>query len=148
MVNFWTLGNFLKPLAAINLSKSPTFLGKFCKGVKIFHFSSEIIFGQLLWTFGYFLLVTLVVTNRHCSKDRTHSVFQNTGQWLWRNCFQNKRIKVWVMPSAIFIEHLLAFECWKEEKESENGSFRKQFVPDYAFNIYRHTTYMHTYIAR
>ena len=23
-------------------------LGKFCKGVKIFHFSSEIIFGQLL----------------------------------------------------------------------------------------------------
>ena len=45
---FWTLGNFLKPLAAINLPKSPTFLGKFCKGVKIFHFSSEIIFRQLL----------------------------------------------------------------------------------------------------
>ena len=41
---FWTLGNFLKPLAQINLPKSPTFLGKFCKGVKIFHFSSEIIF--------------------------------------------------------------------------------------------------------
>ena len=32
----------------------------FCKGVKIFHFSSEIIFGQLLQTFGNFLLVTLV----------------------------------------------------------------------------------------
>ena len=46
--DFLTLGNFIKPLAAINLSKSPTFLGKFCKGVKIFHFSSEIIFGQLL----------------------------------------------------------------------------------------------------
>ena len=26
----------------------PTFLGIFCKGVKIYHFSSEIIFGQLL----------------------------------------------------------------------------------------------------
>ena len=46
--DFWTLGNFLKPLATINLPKSPTFLGIFCKGVKIYHFSSEIIFGQLL----------------------------------------------------------------------------------------------------
>ena len=26
---YWTLGNFLKPLAAINLPKSPTFLRKF-----------------------------------------------------------------------------------------------------------------------
>ena len=49
---FWTLGNFLKPLATINLPKSPTFLGKFCKCVKIFHFSCEIIFGELLYTFG------------------------------------------------------------------------------------------------
>ena len=45
---FWSLGNFLKPWAAINLPKSPTFLCNFCKGVKIYHFSSEIIFGQLL----------------------------------------------------------------------------------------------------
>ena len=52
------LGKFLKPLAAINLPKSPTFLGNFCKGVKIFHFSSEIIFGQLLWTFGIFSVHT------------------------------------------------------------------------------------------
>ena len=33
---YWTLGNFLKPLATINLPKFPTFLGNFCKGVKIF----------------------------------------------------------------------------------------------------------------
>ena len=50
----WTLGNFLKSLATINLSKSLTFLGNFCKVVKIYHFSSEIIFRQLLWTFGDF----------------------------------------------------------------------------------------------
>ena len=43
---FWTLGKFLKPLATINLPKSPTFLGNFCKGVNIYHFSSEIIFGN------------------------------------------------------------------------------------------------------
>ena len=44
----WTLGKFIKPLATMKLPKSPRFLGNFCKGVKIVHFSSEIIFGQLL----------------------------------------------------------------------------------------------------
>ena len=28
--------------------KSPTFLSNFCKGVQNYHFSSEIIFGQIL----------------------------------------------------------------------------------------------------
>ena len=58
--DFCTLGNFFKPLATINLPNSLTFLGNFCKGIKIYHFSSEIIFGQLLQTFGDFYLVTLV----------------------------------------------------------------------------------------
>ena len=46
--NYWNLDRFSKPLATINLPKSRTFLGNFCKGVKIIHFSSETIFGQLL----------------------------------------------------------------------------------------------------
>ena len=50
------------PVATIILSKTPTFLVNFCKVVKIFHFAKEINFGQLLWTFGDFLLVTLSVT--------------------------------------------------------------------------------------
>ena len=61
--DFCTLGNFSKPLATIHLPKSLTFLGNFCKGIKIYHFSSEIIFGQLLQTFGNFYLVTLGMTN-------------------------------------------------------------------------------------
>ena len=48
LVDLLDFGQFLKPLATINLAKSPIFLGKFWKGVKIDHFSSEIIFGQLL----------------------------------------------------------------------------------------------------
>ena len=48
---YWTLGNFLKPLATIILPKSLTFLGNFCKGVKSYQFSSEIIFWQLLAIF-------------------------------------------------------------------------------------------------
>ena len=41
---FLDFGHFLKPLATINVPKSPTFLGIFCKCVKIFHFSCETIF--------------------------------------------------------------------------------------------------------
>ena len=44
----------------LHLPKSLKFLGNFCKGVKIFNFSSEISSGQLLQTFGDFLLVTLL----------------------------------------------------------------------------------------
>ena len=57
---FCTLGNFFKPLATISLPKSLTFLGNFCKGVKIYHFSIEII----LQTFGDFYLVTLALINK------------------------------------------------------------------------------------
>ena len=46
--DFWTLANFLKPLPTINLPQSSPFLDNYCKGVKIIHFSSETIFGQLL----------------------------------------------------------------------------------------------------
>ena len=60
LVIYRTLGNFLKPLATIKLPQSPTFLGNFCNGVKIIHFSSETIFGQLLYTFGNLYLVTLM----------------------------------------------------------------------------------------
>ena len=44
-------------MAIIILPKLPTFLGNFCMVVEIFHPSSEILFGQLLKTFGDFLLV-------------------------------------------------------------------------------------------
>ena len=56
---YWTLGNFSK--ATTSLLKSTTFFGNFCKSVKILMFSSEMIFGQLLKTFGDILLVTLLM---------------------------------------------------------------------------------------
>ena len=78
---YWTLGNFLRPLATINLPKSPTFLRKFCEVVKINHFTGKIIIGQLSWTFGDFFLVTLVtaknvlkfIFNPGWSPDRNRS---------------------------------------------------------------------------
>ena len=63
---YWTLGNFSKPLVTINLPKSLTFLGKFCKDVKIFNFSNEIIFGQLLYFIDIWRLFTdNTVRDRH-----------------------------------------------------------------------------------
>ena len=71
LVIYWTLGKFSKPFTKFSLPKSPTFLGNFCKRVKTFHFSCEIPFGQLLYTFGDFLLVTLN-TNESCQISRRH----------------------------------------------------------------------------
>ena len=56
-----TFGNFSELVATLFL---PNFFGNFCKGkcVKIFHFYSEIMFGELLQKFGDFVLVTLMPT--------------------------------------------------------------------------------------
>ena len=72
-VSVTTLGNFSKSVAAIIQPKLPTLFGNFCKCVKIFHFLVQsflgnfyrhwvtfIDIGQLLYTFGDFLLVTLI----------------------------------------------------------------------------------------
>ena len=67
---YWTLGNFLKSLATINLPKSHTILGNFRKGVKINHFSSEIIFGATFIDIWLFFLVTLTVSNKDRQRVR------------------------------------------------------------------------------
>ena len=46
--DFCTLDDHSKLVATIILPKLPTLLGNFCTGVNIIHFSSDIIFGQLL----------------------------------------------------------------------------------------------------
>ena len=53
-VSVWSDLAIFCTLTTINLLKSPTVLGNFCKGVKIYHFSGEIIWGQLFYTFGNF----------------------------------------------------------------------------------------------
>ena len=45
---YFTLGNLSKPRATIILPKCKQILGNFCKIVKIFHFTREILFGKLL----------------------------------------------------------------------------------------------------
>ena len=64
LVDFLDFCQLLKPLATINLSKSPTLLGNFCKGVKIYHFSCEIILGNFYRHLAIFSLVTLLVIQK------------------------------------------------------------------------------------
>ena len=73
--DFLDFGQLYKAFGKINLPKSPTFLGIFCKGVKIYHFSSEINFGQLLLTFGDFLLVTLIMSITHDKQENFDSTY-------------------------------------------------------------------------
>ena len=58
-VIYCTLGNFLKPVATIISPKSPTFIGNFCKGGKIFQFFTEIIYQATFIDIWRFLLVTM-----------------------------------------------------------------------------------------
>ena len=59
-------GNFLKPLAIINFPKSPTLLGNFCKGVKIYHFSSETFQATFVDIWRFFSGHTGVSIASHC----------------------------------------------------------------------------------
>ena len=100
---YWTLGNFLKPLAIINLPKSPTVLGNFCVGAKIFNFSSEILFGQLLWTFGDFSLVTLLVVH-------TLSNPSMSKHFSWVEKMQAKSVRLGKLQKEPILVHV--FKNW------------------------------------
>ena len=79
---FWTLGNFLKPLATINLPKSPTFLGNFCKSVKIYHFWATFID---IWQFFLVLLPVNKISRANlCYAFLQRWIFSN---FLYRNCY-------------------------------------------------------------
>ena len=66
------------------MPKSPTFLGNFCKALKIYNFSSEIIFGQLLWTFGDFSGHTATYLHFSLSLPLPYSLYMpHTNALLW-----------------------------------------------------------------
>ena len=58
---YWTLGNFLKPLATINCQKSPTFLGNFCKRCQNVSFFCWNHFWATFIVIWQFFLVTLSI---------------------------------------------------------------------------------------
>ena len=76
---YWTSGNFLKPLATINLPKSHTFLGNFCKDVKIYHFLVKSFLGNFYWHLAIFL-VTLV--RYKCTIENDLETFLQVTNWI------------------------------------------------------------------
>ena len=76
--DLWYFGHLFKAFGNNYFAQIALILGNFCKAVKIFHFSNEIIFGLLLQIFGNFLLVTLVVSQfRDGAKVRNSKVTLN-----------------------------------------------------------------------
>ena len=112
--NFCTLGNHSKLVATTILHKLPTLLGNFCKGCQNYSFSSEIIFGELLLTFGDFfwsqctpplpsltprLLQEMTSRWRH----RSVSSFNNGCLWLmWWHCSTYTQATVLINTCSIF----------------------------------------------
>ena len=88
-----------KPLATINLPKSPTFLANFCKGVKIYYFSTEIILGNFYRHLAFFL-VTLVVI----SVDRTFRLRWCTYYYCQKSTFDLTSASIREIVSTAFFK--------------------------------------------
>ena len=77
---YCTLGNFSKPLATINLPKFHTFVGKFCKGVKIFIFSSKIILGNF---YRHLAIFTGHTGHHHLPVKQSINWKNTVVEWHW-----------------------------------------------------------------
>ena len=81
---YWTLGNILKPLAKINLPKSPRFLSNFCKGVKITIFLVKSFLGNFyrhLAIFSGHTDYTLILLTGGKGKRRKERTDMWVGGW-------------------------------------------------------------------
>ena len=97
---YWTLGSFLKPLATIILPKSPTLSGTFCKGVKIYHLSREIILGNFyrhlaIFFWSHWAPAQTWLTRSICARTKGGSnqvsFIRGTIQKVWQQQHQIKR---------------------------------------------------------
>ena len=115
----------------MSLPKYPTFLGNFCKGVKIFHFYTEIIFGQLFTGHtGYNhreLVVFSFITYLEHEEVRNNS-FVHSHTWSF---FLNGPFPASFSYFRLFYKQLTVNEClikvadvWIEPGSSGIGSYR------------------------
>ena len=112
-------------MVIIILPNSPIFKGNFCKNVKIFHFSSGIIFGQLISTFGDFLLVTLLMFIDSSHPDSwslpPFSLSLSLSPFLlWQTCYAIGRVFI-VVDSQIFKNNSAMWSHWSEPIMKEVG---------------------------
>ena len=94
-------GQLFKAFTTINLPKSSTFLGKFCKGVKIFHFYSEIILFLDIWQFssGHTAKEHLLLLPKSLALSKTLIVFPPN---FWReNFFWSKLVFILLKESDL-----------------------------------------------
>ena len=106
-IEFWA--TFQNILATTILPNLPTFYGNFCKGVNIFHFSSEIIFGQLsinIWqllsghtdwrTWKGEEMINLTIVCTRTSDISIHDI------WVVAECFWKLDVCLYLLFISIF----------------------------------------------
>ena len=100
---YWTLDNFFKSLATIDLPKSPTFLDNFCKGLKIYQYSSEIILGNFLDIWRFFSGHTAQISHVWFMQQLGFTFIERNHFSFTRDHLQPKRAtRVWLgLPSLV-----------------------------------------------
>ena len=106
------VGQLFKASGSNHFDRIAHVLSNFCKGVKIFQFSSRIIFGQLLQIFGNFLLVTLIATY-FLTQVLFRLGYINLGANLWREWCQFFEKGCLKAPTISKIGWLI-IEFWKQ----------------------------------
>ena len=96
-------GQVLKPLATINLPKSSTFLGNFCKGVKIYHFLVKSVLGNFYRHLAIFFW-------SHCLRDRRTYGGQTWDGRKEANLLRRKQTKK--TPTFFFLACTNNFPSW------------------------------------
>ena len=134
---YWTLGNFLNPLAAINLPKSTTFLGNFCKDVIFMVFlPSEIVFGQLLLTFGDFFW-------SHClSPYPKLTLIQFLSRLWWR------RSRRWLWRGRSRGRRRWSGQSWRLVSVPTRWDFRLSYVNDFTLFLPENHAYLGISVTR
>ena len=108
---YWTLGNFSKLLATINLTKSPTFLGNFWKGVKNYHFLMKSFLGNFYRHLAIFFW-------SHWSKLQTSSIYLPI-------TFLRKNLSLW----------FFYFSPFQIKSKARGVCFRERAIPlQFTFN--------------
>ena len=127
---YCNLGNFSKPVAPIILPKLPTFQAMFVKVWKSFIFLVKSFLGNFFWTFGNFLLVTLIVS----AHEQLISLFKGNV-----NTFhpKNKRLLNYILMSATRIRWF-----WTEtnlpRRRSQNNSLLSFGAGSGILNFWQH----------
>ena len=111
---YWTLGNFLKHLATINLPKSPKFLGNLCKDAKSLIFQGKSFLGKFyrnlaifFWShclrtrINFLIFAPLLLRKSEIDREMHFRLCNFLRLWKWQKRLEVKNHDVTAPPSLL-----------------------------------------------